>query len=435
MKKSIAILITLGLLAGSGYAYGGRGHRLVGAIADKRLANTRSEAVRKKLKKLLDGLTLEEAATLPDNIKDWDPKKEDEIENKVKQIIVDELGVDESEVTPNARFIDDLGGDSLDTVELVMRFEEEFDIEIPDEDAEKIQSVRDAYSYINQHKKPNNPLPAREPFHVKDHPKIEAQLRAFVNANPAASKPSHLEFHYTDVPVFGNQKYADGQVGRSEFDIVHMIPFCIRVLKGQVPEKNKHAVTKAVAVILLAHYIGDIHQPLHVGAEYFDAKGKPFEPTSANPGFADQGGNKLTLSLLNNGKLSLFQFSQGKTGNLHGYWDSQTVTNAFGTTPDGQGTDDLAKSEPTNWKLTSPVANWAEMLANEIMPLAREAHDRLEFKNIKTQAGSRDIFSGDAVEKNKSGGVSYEKWAADTVKDEIHKAGWRLAALLEEALK
>jgi acyl carrier protein len=76
-----------------------------------------------------------------------------EIETKVRQIIVDELGVDENEVTPNARFIDDLGADSLDTVELVMRFEEEFGIEIPDEDAEKIQSVRDAYNYIDQHMK------------------------------------------------------------------------------------------------------------------------------------------------------------------------------------------------------------------------------------------------------------------------------------------
>jgi acyl carrier protein len=75
------------------------------------------------------------------------------IEDKVKQIIVDELGVEESEVTPNARFIDDLGADSLDTVELVMRFEEEFGIEIPDEDAEKIQSVRDAIAYIDEHRK------------------------------------------------------------------------------------------------------------------------------------------------------------------------------------------------------------------------------------------------------------------------------------------
>jgi acyl carrier protein len=73
------------------------------------------------------------------------------IEEKVKQIIVEELGVDEPEVTANARFIEDLGADSLDTVELVMRFEEEFDIEIPDEDAEKIQSVRDAITYIEQY--------------------------------------------------------------------------------------------------------------------------------------------------------------------------------------------------------------------------------------------------------------------------------------------
>ena len=74
------------------------------------------------------------------------------IQEKIRQIIVDELGVDEAEVTENARFIEDLGADSLDLVELVMRFEEEFGIEIPDEDAEKIQSVRDAYNYIEQHK-------------------------------------------------------------------------------------------------------------------------------------------------------------------------------------------------------------------------------------------------------------------------------------------
>ena len=76
-----------------------------------------------------------------------------EIQDKIKQIIVDELGVDDAEVTENARFIEDLGADSLDLVELVMRFEEEFDIEIPDEDAEKIQAVRDAYAYVEQNQK------------------------------------------------------------------------------------------------------------------------------------------------------------------------------------------------------------------------------------------------------------------------------------------
>ena len=70
------------------------------------------------------------------------------VEEKVKEIIVDQLGVDENQVEPGASFIDDLGADSLDTVELVMALEEEFDIEIPDEDAEKIASVQNAVDYI-----------------------------------------------------------------------------------------------------------------------------------------------------------------------------------------------------------------------------------------------------------------------------------------------
>ncbi|HSY11923.1 MAG TPA: acyl carrier protein [Verrucomicrobiae bacterium] len=75
------------------------------------------------------------------------------VEERVKQIIVEQLGVDEAEVTPNASFVDDLGADSLDTVELVMAFEEAFEIEIPDEDAEKIRTVQDAISYIDAHAK------------------------------------------------------------------------------------------------------------------------------------------------------------------------------------------------------------------------------------------------------------------------------------------
>ena len=75
------------------------------------------------------------------------------VDEKVKQIIVEQLGVDEGEVTPNASFVDDLGADSLDTVELVMAFEEAFDIEIPDQDAEKIKTVKDAVDYINKNSK------------------------------------------------------------------------------------------------------------------------------------------------------------------------------------------------------------------------------------------------------------------------------------------
>jgi acyl carrier protein len=74
-------------------------------------------------------------------------------EDKVKQIIVEQLGVDEGEVTSSASFVDDLGADSLDTVELVMAFEEAFDIEIPDEQAEKIKTVKDAVDYIEKNAK------------------------------------------------------------------------------------------------------------------------------------------------------------------------------------------------------------------------------------------------------------------------------------------
>lgn len=340
MKKFIVLLLAVWLFAGNAYAYGPRGHQLVGAIADRRLA--KNKPVANKVKQLLDGLTLQQAATLPDSIKTWDSKPQG--------------------------------------------------------------------------------------FHVTGHPQIEKELRDFVKANPANGHPSHHEFHYTDVPVFGDEKYADGEVGRSEFDVVKMIPFCIRVLKDEEPQPNDRAITKAVAVILLVHYLGDIHQPLHVGAEYFDTSGKPFEPSTANPGFADQGGNKLTLFTLMRGKLV-------SAGKFHSYWDGKTVDNAFRSAAITTSANQLANKTPVNWRPSGGVETWAEQLANEILPIAREAHTRLNFKNIISQTGESDIRSGRAEERRRSGGTLYTAWAAATVKDEIHKGGWRLAAILEEALQ
>jgi len=73
------------------------------------------------------------------------------VEERVKKILVEQLGVKEDEVVPEASFVDDLGADSLDTVELVMALEEEFETEIPDEDAEKITTVKEAIDYIKEH--------------------------------------------------------------------------------------------------------------------------------------------------------------------------------------------------------------------------------------------------------------------------------------------
>ena len=75
------------------------------------------------------------------------------VADRVKQIIVEQLGVDENQVESSASFVDDLGADSLDIVELVMAFEEAFDLDIPDEDAEKIKTVKDAVDYIEAKKK------------------------------------------------------------------------------------------------------------------------------------------------------------------------------------------------------------------------------------------------------------------------------------------
>lgn len=344
MKKLIAVALTISVLAINGYGYAARGHRLVGAIADRRLA--KDKAVRDKVRLLLDGLTLEQVATLPDQIKSWDAC-----------------------------------GDKT-----------------PD----------------------NRP--------VTDHKRINRELRAFLKANLCSSNPSHGEFHYVNIPIVGNEQYADGQVGRRQFDIVQMIPFCIRVLRGEEPETNDRAITKAVAVILITHYVGDIHQPLHVGAQFFNADGNPFEPTNTNPGFADQGGNKLTL----------FTFMKGKrvsAGNLHGYWDFQTVENAFGDAADASVAKSLAAKTPSNWTLDGDVVTWSEQMANRMMPVSREAHNRLDFRKIETEVGKQDILSGRAEEKKKTGGQFYAIWAAATVKDQIHRGGWRLAALLEEALQ
>jgi S1/P1 nuclease len=336
MKRSVVGLLILCMLSVNGYAYGPRGHQLVGAIADKRLAQNR--AVARKVRQLLDGMTLQRAATLPDEIKSW------------------QCG-----------------------------------------------------------RAPSGPN------------RINRELQAFVNAN--CHEPSHNEFHYTDVPVFGDEEYKSGDIGRGEFDIVKMIPFCIRVLKGDEPETNDRAITKAIAVILLTHYLGDIHQPLHVGAEYFDANGNAFEPTEANKGFADQGGNKLTL----------FTFVHGKrqsAGKFHGYWDSQTVENAFGTQTNARVARRLGSTAPADWELSGDPATWAEQLANAILPTAREAHERLEFRTIKIQSGKPDIISGRAEEKPHSAGEKfYAVWAAGVVKNEIHKGGWRLAELLEEVVQ
>jgi hypothetical protein len=344
MRKLVPLFLIICLCSAPALAYGPRGHKLVGAIADRRLA--KNQPIAKKVRKLLDGLTLEQVATLPDNIKSWD----------------------------------------------------------------------------GCHGNPSTaPVTSRK--------RINAELRAFLKANLCSSNPSHHVFHYTDVPVTGDEDYDGGTVGRTPFDVVQMIPFCIRVLRGEEPETNDRAITKSVAVILLTHYLGDIHQPLHVAAEYFNDDGDAFKPRENNEGFGDQGGGKLKLFTFMDDELKF-------AGKLHGYWDGQTVKNAFGEddTLDPNSAKRLAARTPAGWELDGDVETWAKKMADEILPLAREARTRLEYDRIKIPSSGHEIESGDANERPTDGDF-YAVWAAKVVKKEIHKGGWRLAALLEQTLQ
>lgn len=350
-------------------AYGPTGHEIVGAIADDLLAHRAAGA---KVNELLDGIPLQKAAVIPDEIKGWDKK-----------------GPDDPKAFP----------------------------------------------------------------HYSQHPAIDAQLRDFWKANPPSQDtkgnvPSHHWFHYTDVPVSHAVKYVEGRKGRSQWDIVHMIPYCVAVLRGQIPQTNDRKITKPVAVILLAHYLGDIHQPLHVGAEYFDGAGQATDPDTGKPGMEDQGGNTFSLDLRDDPPRGPGIHKK----KLHGFWDMDTVSALLPPISPTAAKEEkyqetesaikniarqMAASEPKSWRMpanTDPK-DYAEAWADEILPIAREAHERLNFSNVHaTPEQEQMIATGEAAEKTAQDGKLYRDWASNVVRDELHKAGWRLADLLEKTV-
>ena len=290
-------------------------------------------------------------------------------------------------------------------------------------------------------------------FHYSAHRKIDMQLRDFWRANQPmldsnSTAPSHHWFHYTDVPVAPPQKYRDGMAGRSKWDIVHMIRYCVQILQGRLPEQNERKITKPVALILLAHYVADIHQPLHVGAEYFDAQGRVADPDKDKSALGDEGGNTFTLELSDEPPRGRGMHKK----KFHGFWDYDAVNTLFPRVPGTLGKSELqalieplkkelvhemVTREPRNWRMppSVPADNYAEMWADEILPIAREAHERVQFMNVHPQQEEdRVVASGEADEKPRPDKMNYRVWATNIVRDELHKAGWRLADLLEKIL-
>jgi len=290
-------------------------------------------------------------------------------------------------------------------------------------------------------------------FHYSAHRNIDRQLRDFWRANPPTPRinpgaPSHHWFHYTDVPVVPAQRYRDGSAGRSKWDIVHMIPFCIQVLQGRVPEQNERKITKPVALILLAHYVADIHQPLHVGAEYFDQQGRVVDPDKDKSALGDEGGNTFTLELSDEPRRRRGIHKK----KLHGFWDYDSVNALFPQVPamlrkgelhaliephKRQLVHEMAMHEPNSWRMPPNLAvdGYAEIWADEILPVAGEAYARLQFTDVHSQKEEAGIVAaGEAFEKPIENQMNYRAWATGVVRQELHKAGWRLADLLEKIL-
>lgn len=292
-------------------------------------------------------------------------------------------------------------------------------------------------------------------FRYRSRPRIDEQLAEFWRANQPtydmnSEAPSHHWFHYTDVPITGGQRYADGKIGRSRWDVVQMINYCVRVLQGDEPEDNPRKITKPIAVILLTHMVGDIHQPLHVGAQYFNEQGQPVDPDKTQPAFDHHGGNTITLRF----SPAAAERTGQKQAKFHGFWDNQAVALSLPFVAKGTAKEERravlgearkklvaewTTNEPKGWRPPPNLAptQYAEHWANEILPLAIEAHERLEFRGVKPKQDEkgRTLAVGVAEEKAMPDGVPYHEWAASMTRDNLHKAGWRLADLLEKSMK
>jgi hypothetical protein len=355
------------------FAFGAEGHALVGAIADARLAGTPTAA---RVSKLLGGMSLSRASTLPDELKSLDKH------------------------------------------------------------GTRVPGV----------------------FSLPEHPALEKQLKEFWEANPPAQTPrsrddsdavpAHHWFHYTNIPLQAQASYRQGSRGRSKWDVVQMIPYCLGVLEGRIPEDNPRKITRPVAVVLLTHYVGDLHQPLHVGAEFFDREGRPVDPEVVPDALEDQGGNTLFLFL----KKPVDPTNSNRRLTLHGFWDRYAAREAIARLaedirkeepehgpdfPPAELAARLVGKEPDGWNSANEAdpSDWAERWADESLPIAREAHERLYYSRIQPwEQNGVTLASGFVREKSRPDGKGYSDWAGEVTSSQIAKGGWRLAALLKKAL-
>ena len=248
----------------------------------------------------------------------------------------------------------------------------------------------------------------------------------------AAANPHQDKFHYTDVPI-EERKYAAGTAGTADIDVVQMINYAVAQLRGKSPpSKQDVKLTDTEAVFLLAHLVGDIHQPLHVGAKYFDKtcqKGVDPNRTGKPPTFGigetvaeTIGGNRILL------KANAPAVPPAK--NLHFFWDGAAVAQAMQAAGVATSEPDFAKllaaTPPSGWETKGDAETWAAQWASENIPLAADAHKRL---TIRKSTKGAPLSGALNCQWETTLDPGYQSWARDKARTQLAKAGFRLAAL------
>ena len=241
----------------------------------------------------------------------------------------------------------------------------------------------------------------------------------------AQNNKEHHDYHYTDVPI-QQASYRAGTAGTMDADVVHILREAILTLKGQTPAEAVSDLDQKTALWLLVHQVGDIHQPLHVGAIYFNkdcsARVDPNVVGAGKKNFgigktvrATQGGNKLML---------------GEEAELHAFWDSGAVDRAITLSHENDATIPqigayFAAHPIANWQTTGAVDTWPMAWANETFVLAKGALGT----NISYGDGEVDDAGECVVDVMVT--PKYRTDAGEIAVKQLTRAGFRLAAVLE----
>lgn len=250
-----------------------------------------------------------------------------------------------------------------------------------------------------------------------------AFFSAFIKRNPQSDK-----YHYTDVPV-QRKRYLANTAGTHRHDVVQILRYAVGRLRGFPPSDVPADFEEDEAIWVIAHLVGDIHQPLHVGSRYYDNKClnvvDPNDVGAALPAFGI--GTKFSETH-GGGWFKILPSRQ-----LHKLWDNEAVEGAMRLENVHDGSIKkfaaaVLADPPTGWKTSGDVSSWSRRWADEILPLAREAHDRI----VVHVPGVDQDASHDKIECrwNIDLKPGYDDWAAQKVRQQLAKAGFRLAAML-----